>query len=232
MKYGTNSNCSHKGCTFDHSKLKTNHEDRYPCQEHVKTCKLAEEIEDNEDIKSDTEDFVSLNDTDDRQRRADSGMDKSINDSIATTTSTSGFVEIESSQKENSKEENIDISFNSTNNADDEAEEEDNIPSLALDSDDEEEWDKCSTSAKDASNNSNRLTNSAENDDGNSFEIIKAQHEEGDKCLQENEERSLYKNLSEKIEAVSDNAGKILFRSYQFLALITKMYEEDLSTSA
>ena len=100
MKY---SKCSHQGCTFDHSKLKTKHGEHDEDVGIDNNDKCIEEAKENGGVKSDSEDdFITemLNDKDDRHKRADSGMDKSINDSIATTTSTSGFVEIESSQKE------------------------------------------------------------------------------------------------------------------------------------
>ena len=222
MKYGTSSDCSHKGCTFDHSKLKANHDENKEDKENPVNYRCVQEIPENEETKSDSEDFVSLNDKDDHQRRADSGMDKSINDSLATS-STSGFVEIESSQKENSKEENIDISFNSTNNADDEEEEDDNVPSLAMDSDDDdEEWDKCSSSTKGVSNDSNRLSESNEICDGNDFEMVKSHDDNDVKSVHVTQETSGKDSSIETTEGCKDKAGKICFQSGMILPLESK----------
>ena len=221
MKYGTNAKCSHQGCTFDHSKLKSKHD------HHVENSVPGNQDnsiggkKENVDTKSDSEDdFIMemLNDKDDRHRRSDSGMDKSINDSVATTNSSSGFVEIESSQKDNSKENNVDISFNSTNNADDEEEEDDNIPSLAMDSDDDDDdWDKCSSSTKERTNVTSRLTESSDIGDGNDFEMIKSPADDDTPASNLDKELLEKKNLTEEIQTGNKDAGKTKFLLFEYL---------------
>merc|ERR1711997_1328426 len=153
LKYGTQkikcgvSMCSHKGCTFDHSKFKGGDKCQHKTLPATDKTLEIDETQDDEDNE-----VSSVQDKEvEEWKRSDSGLEKSIDDSLKTAaTTTSGFLEIDYSQKDGSKNDKLDISYNSTNNGDDE-DEYDEIPSLAMDSEeDEADWDKCS-STKDVS---------------------------------------------------------------------------------
>ena len=174
LKYGTQklkcgaSMCSHKGCTFDHLKLKGGDECQHktlPATNKTLQTDHAQDDDDNE--------VSSVQDKEvEEWKRSDSGLEKSIDDSLKTTaTTTSGFLEIDYSQKDGSKADKLDISYNSTNNGDDE-DENDEIPSLAMDSEeDDADWDKCS-STKDVSSSMKKSCDSMDLGDG--FELIKS----------------------------------------------------------
>ena len=164
---------------FDHSKLN-----------HANVCQNIQCIEENKDIPvetfSNTRENLTFNNKDIEDKRPDSGMEKSLNDSLTTT---SGFLEIENSQKENSKQDKLDASSNSMNNGDDEDED---IPSLAIDSEDDMEWDKCS-STKERPNSGiaiKRSSESIEMDDENEYEIIKDVEDET-RCISSSEDINL-----------------------------------------
>ena len=160
--------CSHKGCTFDHSLLKSGDK----CQ-HKPFPATVETLQTNETQGDDDNEVSSAQDKEiEEWKRSDSGLEKSIDDSLKTTaTTTSGFLEIDYSQKDGSKNDKLDISYNSTNNGDDE-DENDEIPSLAMDSEeDDADWDKCS-STKDVSNSMKKSCDSMDLGDG--FELIKS----------------------------------------------------------
>ena len=160
--------CSHKGCTFDHSQFKSGDK----CQ--PKTLAATDKTLQTDETQDDDDNEVSsVQDKEvEEWKRSDSGLEKSIDDSLKTTaTTTSGFLEIDYSQKDGSKDDKHDISYNSTNNGDDE-DENDEIPSLAMDSEeDDADWDKCS-STKDVSSSMKKSCDSMDLGDG--FELIKS----------------------------------------------------------
>ena len=160
--------CSHKGCTFDHAKLKG--EDKCQYKSLPATDKT---LQTNETQDDDDHEVSSVQDKEvEEWKRSDSGLEKSIDDSLKTTaTTTSGFLEIDYSQKDGSRDDKLDISYNSTNNGDDE-DENDEIPSLAMDSEeDDADWDKCS-STKDVLSSMKKSCDSMDLGDG--FELIKS----------------------------------------------------------
>ena len=160
--------CSHKGCTFDHSKFKGGDKCQHKTLPVTDKTLQIDETQDDEDNE-----VSSVQDKEvEEWKRSDSGLEKSIDDSLKTTaTTTSGFLEIDYSQKDGSKDDKLDISYNSTNNGDDE-DENDEIPSLAMDSEeDDADWDKCS-STKDVSSSMKKSCDSM--DLGEGFELIKS----------------------------------------------------------
>ena len=160
--------CSHKGCTFDHSQFKSGDKCKHkPLAATDKTLQTDETQDDDDNEVSSAQDKEI-----EEWKRSDSGLEKSIDDSLKTTaTTTSGFLEIDYSQKDGSKNDKLDISYNSTNNGDDE-DENDEIPSLAMDSEeDDADWDKCS-STKDVSSSMKKSCDSMDLGDG--FELIKS----------------------------------------------------------
>ena len=172
LKYGTQkikcgaSMCSHKGCTFDHSKFKGGDKCQHkPAIDDKLQTDDPRDDEDNEGSSAQDKEVEEW-------KRSDSGLEKSIDDSLKTTaTTTSGFLEIDYSQKDGSKNDKLDISYNSTNNGDDE-DENDEIPSLAMDSEeDDADWDKCS-STKDVLGSMKKSCDSMDLGDG--FELIKS----------------------------------------------------------
>ena len=188
LKYATEKRCSHKGCTFDHAKLKKN-----------ESCENNQIAADDKgystEILCNEPEVLSLSEKDGENKRSDSGLEKSLNESLATT---SGFLEIENSQKDSSKYDKLDISFNSSNNGDDE---EDDVPSLALDSDDDAEWDKCS-STKDPLSGIKRSSESINVGDINDFEMVKPPNEDEAKCV------SLNDDVDPSMNNISPELGK------------------------
>ena len=164
MKYGSTGNSSYKGCTLEHS---------VPNQ--ANNSNVTQSSEDNENNKRISTDSLPASDDipnirmnpDDKV--GENATEKSLNESVTTT---SGFIEIESSQNK-CVQDNVDISLNSTNDGDDD------VPSLILDSDDDLEWDKCSSTNDELhlDNNEDKCSDSLEIREDDEFEMIKGPNE-------------------------------------------------------